>query len=182
MRHRVGRRHTIRAAAPLLVLGAIIILASGFLLSRHTFAPGIQPFPDGVEYADAATRLVHGHGYTTTVPDYPTSPHAAQAVNPPRYPPGSPPRLAPFAAAGHVDLGTRVAAVLLVLAVGWAALELGGPWAAILAVLLAMLGRFARQSAYLVLGDALAAALAVAILPLVKRRTTTAIYAAGFLA
>src|SRR5580704_7608266 len=102
MRHRVGRRHTIRAAAPLLVLAAIIILASGFLLSRHTFGPGIQPFPDGVEYADAA--------------------------------------------AGHVNVGTRVAAVLLVLAVGWAGLELGGPWAAILAVLLVMVGRFARQS------------------------------------
>jgi hypothetical protein len=182
MRHRVGRRHAIRGAAPLLVLAAIIILASGFLLSRHTFAPGLQPFPDGVEYADAATRLAHGHGYTTTIRDYAISPHAAQAVNPPRYPPGYPLLLAPFAAAGHVNLGTRVAAVLLVLAVGWAALELGGPWAAILAVLLAMLGRFARQSAYLVLSDAFAAALAVAILPLVKRRTPTAIYAAGFLA
>jgi hypothetical protein len=164
------------------VLAVVIILSSGFLLSRHTLGPAGQPFPDAFEYADAATRLAHGHGYTTIIREQFVSPHADRAVNPPRYPPGYPILLTPFAAADHVNVGVRVAAVLLVLAVAWAAFELGGPWAATIAVLLTIAGRFTRQSAYLVLSDAFAAALAVAILPLVRRRTPTAIYAAGFVA
>lgn len=172
---------------PYLVLAVVLTAAAVVvLLATRSIPLAGQPFPDSAEYADGAYRLAHGDGYSTTVRDISGSPHLAEAVNPPRYPPGYSIALAPFTLVkdfpGNVELGTKVLALVLVLVIAWAALELGGPWAAVIAVLLALLGSFVARSAQVVLSDAFGATLAVALLPLVKRRSPTAVYAAGVVA
>lgn len=167
----------------LVVLAAISILVVASMLLSHPIPLPQQAQPDTSEYADSANRLVHGLGYTTTVKELPTHPAGA---NPPRYPMGYPLLLAPFALLGqypsNVQLGAKVIACLLVIAVAWAALELAGLWAASVAVLLIGLSPFVQVSAQLVMSDALAAALAVALLPLLLRRSRWSMYLVGAIA
>ena len=168
------------------LLAFILVLGGGLLLLSSDVPFHGQPQPDAQEYATSANQLAHGDGYTTPVRDTPGSVHLVKAENPPRYPPGYPLVLSPFALVGHfpgnVELGAKLMALLMVLAVAWAAVELGGPLAAVLAVLLLGTGSFLSKSGRLVLSDAFAAGLAMAVLALLKRRTPTAIYLAGFLA
>jgi hypothetical protein len=132
------------------------------LATQRPFSISDQPFPDAHEYIDAAHRLADGLGYTTTVRDFPSSPHLAQAVNPPRFPPGTSLVLAPFALVGsfpdNVELGSRLIVVALVLAVAWAGYSLAGIWAA------------------------LSALLAVVLLPLMRIRARWSVYLCGVIA
>ena len=66
-------------------LGFLALVFTVLLLLHQPYSLANQPFPDAHEYLDAANRLAHGHGYTTTVRDNAFSPHLRQAVNPPRY-------------------------------------------------------------------------------------------------
>jgi 4-amino-4-deoxy-L-arabinose transferase-like glycosyltransferase len=145
---------------------------------------GRQPFPDAQEYATSAEQLAQGHGYVTPVRDSPS--RSARAENPPRYPPGYPLALSPFALFGRfpgdVELGARCVVVAMFLAVAWAALELGSSWAAIAAVVLVATGSFATVSSQIVMSDALSVALALVVMALVCRRSRAAAYAAGLAA
>ena len=160
---------------------------SGFSVRHHglTFAPcpypmAKQPFPDAHEYLNAADRLAHGQGYTTTVRDNLYSPHIDQAVNPPRFPPGTSLVLAPFALIGtfpgNVEFGSRLIVVGLVVATGWAAFSMAGWYTALLAALLVSISEFAARSSHVVMSDALAALLIVVCVPLIKRRTSGSAY------
>ena len=134
-----------------------------------------QPFPDAAEYADSARSLVDGDGFYT---------HVHQAGRqPPRYPPGYPMALGPFAAVGShprdVQLGAKAWAMFYVLVAVGAAWALGGPLAATLAALLVGISPFARDAAGLVMADALVAALTVLALPLLASGTRSAARLAG---
>ena len=102
-----------------------------------------QPYPDAAEYASAADSLAAGKGYFTYI-------HAGLR-QPPRYPPGYPLALAPFAAAGRfaqaVQHGAAFYAVFYFAVVMLAAWVLGGPLAAILAGAFVLASPFARDSA-----------------------------------
>jgi 4-amino-4-deoxy-L-arabinose transferase-like glycosyltransferase len=123
-----------------------------------------QPYPDAAEYASAAESLAHDKGFFTYI-------HAGQR-QPPRYPPGYPFALAPFAAAGTfphaVQRGATFYAILYFLATMLAAWVLGGPLAALLAGVFVLASPFARDSGGLILSDALVAALTVLALPLLR--------------
>lgn len=172
---------TVRLPTLLLLLATALVGVS-LLVVR---APPLeqQPQPDSTEYAESAQRLAHGLGYTTTVLDQGNHPPGA---NPPRYPIGYPLTLAPFTLVGHypdnVQLGAKLITVALVVIVAWAAFESGGPWAGLIAVAVVGASPFVRWSAAFILADALSAALAVALLPLVRRHGARAAYAAGLLA
>jgi 4-amino-4-deoxy-L-arabinose transferase-like glycosyltransferase len=165
------------------VLGFVTAVLLVILLFNHPYSLGDQPFPDAHEYLNAAYRLAHGHGYTTTVRDTVFSPHARQAVNPPRYPPGTSLVLAPFAFfgsyPGNEELGTRLIVIALVLAVGWAGYALCGWYAAVISALVVALSPFAMINTQIVMSDALAALLIVACVPLMRLRTRSASYVLG---
>jgi 4-amino-4-deoxy-L-arabinose transferase-like glycosyltransferase len=134
-----------------------------------------QPFPDALEYADSARSLARGDGFFT---------HVHQGSRqPPRYPPGYPLALAPFAAAGSyprdVQLGAKAYAMFYVLVAVVAAWTLGGPLAAIFAALLVGTSPFARDAAGLVMADAFVAALTVLSLPLLAFATRSGARLAG---
>ncbi len=179
-------RRLIPQVWPSLLLVVVLALIGTLLLVRHEVPLRSQPFPDSQEYVTSADQLAHGRGYTTPVRDTASTARWANAENPPRSSPGYSLALVPFALAGHfprnVEFGAKLTVVLMVVAVAWAALELGGPWAAILAMALLGAGSFMKESALYVLSDAFAAALAVAVLALVKRLTPLAVYLGGFLA
>ena len=162
---------------------AATALLAAFILTRQPIPLSQQPFPDASEYADSARNLAHGHGYTTTVLDQPGH---AEGYNPPRYPPGYSLLLAPFALVGdypgNVQTGEKVVTVALLLACEWAAFELGGAWAALGAAVLVGLSPFTYQSSRLEMSDALAAALAVTLMPLLHRGGGRAAFLAGFVA
>lgn len=165
----------------------VLAIVTPLIVSMIIVIPAVpfdrQPFPDSQEYAEGANNLVHGLGYTTTAQDQPTHP---RGYNPPRYPPGYSLILAPFALVGrypdNVQFGAKAVTALLVLVCAWAALDLGGPWAAVWVVLLVGLSPFVVFSAKMVLSDALGAALAVVLLPLIRRGRRRSIYVAGLLA
>ena len=170
------------------VLSALGVLALAFtvlLLLRQPFSLTRQPFPDAHEYLNAANRLAHGHGYTTTVRDNAFS-HLGQSVNPPRYPPGTSLVLAPFALIGHypgnVEFGSRLIVVALVIAAGWAAFVIAGWYAALLTAFITSVSEFALISARVVMSDALAALLIVIAVPLMKVHRSWGVYLLGFLA
>jgi 4-amino-4-deoxy-L-arabinose transferase-like glycosyltransferase len=123
-----------------------------------------QPFPDAAEYADSAHSLAHDKGFYTYV-------HSGSR-QPPRYPPGYPMALAPFAAIGSyprdVQRGAKFWAMTYVVIAVFAAWILGGPFAGLITALLVGFSPFARDSAGLVLSDAFVAALTVLMLPLLK--------------
>jgi hypothetical protein len=134
-----------------------------------------QPFPDAPEYASSARSLANDKGFYTYI--Y----HGER--QPPRYPPGYPMALAPFAAIGSyprdVQRGAKFWAMLYVLVAVIAAWVLGGPLAAILTALFIGVSPFARDSAGLVLSDTFIAMLTVLMLPLVRNVTRSGARLAG---
>jgi hypothetical protein len=175
------RRSVTLQRVPLLLMLTCILGVCVFLLIRPSVPLSAQPYPDAREYANSAYRLAHGDGYTTTVKDKGIHP----GVNPPRYPPGYPMLLAPFATVGHypanVQFGAKVIVAALIVLVALAAFDLAGPWAGILAVLLAFSTTFIRQMDRLVLSDALGVALTVALFPLLRRSSPRLTILAGFI-
>lgn len=166
----------------MVLLGICLLGTCTFLLLRPAIPLNLRPFPDTAEYSNSAYRLAHGEGYTTTVKDEPIH----TGVNPPRYPPGYPLVLAPFAAVGHfpadVEFGEKTIVAALVVVVALAALDLAGPWAAIVATLLVFSTPFVRQMDRLVLSDALGVLLTVALLPLIRRSSPRLTVLAGLVA
>lgn len=145
------------------VLAALVCAVGVVHLARAPEQPlGVQPFPDSAEYADAARSLARGDGYNTRV-------HRGLR-RPPRYPPGYPLALVPFAAVGtfpgDVQTGAKFYVIFYFVATLVAAWALGGPLAAILAAAFVLASPFSRQAAGLVLSDALVAGLTVLLLPL----------------
>jgi 4-amino-4-deoxy-L-arabinose transferase-like glycosyltransferase len=134
-----------------------------------------QPFPDSAEYASSAHSLAQDKGFFTYVHK-----HSRQ---PPRYTPGYPMALEPFAAVGsyprNVQRGAKFWAIVYVAAVMLAAWTLGGPLAGMLAALFVAVSPFARDSAGLVLSDAFVAALTVLMLPLLRPATRSGARVAG---
>ncbi len=167
-------------------LWLLTVVATVLLLLHSPLPWSQQPFPDAHEYLNAAYRLAHGLGYSTTVRDNPYSPHLHQAVNPPRYPPGTSLLLAPFALLGshpgNIELGARLLAVALVGATGWAAYSLGGWYAALLTALLTATSQFLLVNSRIVMSDVPAALLVVICLPLMRVGTRWSMYALGFAA
>jgi 4-amino-4-deoxy-L-arabinose transferase-like glycosyltransferase len=134
-----------------------------------------QPFPDSAEYADSARALAQGQGFVTYV-------HQG-AREPPRYPPGYPLALVPFAAVGtypgNVQLGAKLYAVLYVLVAVIAAWAIGGALAGGLSAAFVAASPFARDAAGLVLSDALVATATVLMLPLLRPVTRAGSRLAG---
>ncbi len=126
----------------------------------------LQPIPDSVEYASSAQSLANDRGF------YSSSSVTYNWQQPPRYPPGYPMALAPFAAIGsyprNVQRGAKFWAMAYVLVAIIAAWVLGGPVAAILAALFIGISPFAKDAAGLVLSDTFTATLAVLMLPLLR--------------
>jgi hypothetical protein len=171
-----------------IVLGILGLLTLAFtlvLLLRQPYSLPNQPFPDAHEYLNAANRLAHGHGYTTTVRDNAFN-HQHQSVNPPRYPPGTSLLLAPFALLGHypgnVEFGSKLIVVAMVIAAGWAAFVIAGWYAALLTAFITSISEFALVSARTVMSDALAALLIVVAVPLMKMHRKWSVYVLGLLA
>ena len=173
-------------AVALGVLAIVTLVLIVKLLLNHPFALSDQPFPDAHEYLNEAYRLAHGHGFTTTVRDYPFSAHARQAVNPSRYPPGTAIVLAPFSLfgsyPGNVEFGGRIIVVALVLAAGWAGFSLRGWYAAMISAFVVALSPFAMVNTQIVMSDALGALLIVVCVPLMKVRAKWAGYVLGLVA
>ena len=172
-----------------ITLGCLALLTvSGILLLlfQNPYPLINQPFPDAHEYLNAAYRIAHGHGYTTTVRDNAFSPHVHHVVNPPRFPPGTSLVLAPFALIGtypaNVEFGARLIVLGLVFVVGWAGYSLSGWFAALLAAFVTAISSFATFSAHVVMSDALGALLTVVCLPLMTLKAKWAFYLAGFAA
>lgn len=141
-----------------------VIAAAALALALTSFepvAPVEDSFPDAVEYMELAHNVVTGDGYRTD-----TRPS-------PRYPPGLPILLAPFAALGDAADDLRlfppVAGTALVLLMGWAAKELGGEPATAFTWLLAAFSQGIGGSTTQVLSDLPAAALVCAALVSVLR-------------
>ncbi len=173
----------------LIVLGSLwlVTIVSTGLLFFHAYLPlSQQPFPDAHEYINAAYRLAHGHGYTTTVRDNPYSPHIHRAINPPRFPPGTSLLLAPFVLVGqfpgNIEFGARLLGIALVFAVGWAAYSLAGWYAALPTALIAATSQFLLVNNRIVMSDVAAALLMVVCLPLMKLGTRWSMYTLGFVA
>ena len=149
-------------------LAAFVCAAVLFNVERAPEQPlAQQPFPDAAEYADSAHSLAHDKGFYTYV-------HSGSR-QPPRYPPGYPVALAPFAAIGayphDVQRGAKFWAMMYVLVAVFAAWTLGGPFAGLITALLIGFSPFAKDSAGLVLSDAFVATLTVLMLPLLKAIT-----------
>lgn len=169
---RLGRAS--RIGAPILALA----LALGPLAMIEPRPLNRQPSPDAQEYADAARHLAAGDGYVVTI--------RRGETQPPRYPPGYSLALAPFALVGaypgNVQLGSKLYAMLYLVVTLVAAWVVAGPLAAAVAVALVGSSPFAVRYASLVMSDAFAAALSVAVLVLVHRPTTRRLAGAGLLA
>jgi 4-amino-4-deoxy-L-arabinose transferase-like glycosyltransferase len=157
----VKPRHLLIAAA---VLACAIVLMTVERAAERPLA--MQPAPDSIEYATAAQSIAHDRGFYSSY----TATHNWR--QPPRYPPGYPLALAPFAAVGsyprNVQRGAKFWAMAYVLIAVIAAWVLGGPLAAILAAVFIGFSPFARDAAGLILSDAFTATLTVLMLPLVK--------------
>ena len=138
-----------------------------------------QPFPDAQEVTEVTWRMVHGQGYTITL-------HGTGPL-PPRYAPGYPIALAPFALVGRefpgrIPRGAAFYAALYVVAVCLAAWTMGGPAAGALAALVVGISPFAREMARMVMSDAFAAALTMLLIPLLHKPTRNRALWAGLLA
>jgi hypothetical protein len=146
------------------VLACVVVLVTVERSSERPLA--LQPNPDSVEYASAAHSLVEDKGF------YSSSTATREWRQPPRYPPGYPMALAPFAAIGsypsNVERGAKFWAMMYVLVAVLAAWALGGPLAAMVAALFIGVSPFAKDAAGLVLSDAFTATLAVLMLPLLR--------------
>jgi hypothetical protein len=158
------------------LLAALVCLAVLVDVERAPERPlSLQPFPDSAEYANSARSLSHDKGFFTYL--------YKGSRQPPRYPPGYPMALAPFAAVGSyprdVQRGAKFWALVYVLVAVVAAWVLGGPLAGALAALFIGVSPFARDSAGLVLSDAFTAALAVLMLPLLRQMNRSGARLAG---
>jgi 4-amino-4-deoxy-L-arabinose transferase-like glycosyltransferase len=139
-----------------------------------------QPYPDAIEYEDAAYHLVHDHRYETSVRepglvsdgfanyDRNGSLHAS------RYPPGFSLTLAPFVKWGgsypaSAVWASKLFALLLIAAVGLAATRLGGPLSGAVAAGILGLSPFPRAIGRVSMSDGFAALLAVVCLALLVR-------------
>ena len=169
-----------------MLLAAVLVLSGAILMLRSDISLKVQPRPDAQEYATSANQLAHGWGYTTPVRDNSASGHLVKAENPPLLPAGISIGAQSVWPGGPFPWQRRARSqsdgAVHGLAIAAAAVELGGPLAAVLAVLLLGTGSFVGKSDLLVLSDAFAAGLAVAVLALLTCRTPIAIYLAGFLA
>lgn len=142
---------------------------------------GQQPVPDAPEYVDSAWHLAHGDGFVTA-----RKFGRRPGLNPPDKPPGYPLLLAPFTLVGrfpeNAQRGAQMLALLYPIVAVGSALAIGGPLAALLVTILVWVSPFASTSAVLAMSDALAATLAVALMPLVERGGRRAVVGAGALA
>jgi hypothetical protein len=171
---RLGRKGWTR------VLSIVAIGATAYSTNQiHSRAWANQPFPDAHEVTEVTWRMVHGQGYTITL-------HGT-APRPPRYAPGYPIALAPFALIGsefpgRISRGAAFYAAFYVVAVCSAACTMGGPTAGALAALVVGISPFARYMASVVMSDAFAAALTMLLIPLLHKPTRNRALWAGFLA
>jgi hypothetical protein len=148
-------------------LSILICMAVLVTVERAPERPlALQPAPDSVEYASSARSLVEDEGF------YSSSTVAHNWRQPPRYPPGYPMAIAPFAAIGsyprNVQRGAKFWAMAYVIAAVITAWALGGPLAAAFVAIFIGVSPFAKDAAGLVLSDAFTATLAVLILPLLR--------------
>lgn len=173
-RRRLGLARALRMGTPLLAL----VLALVPLVMIGPRPLNRQPSPDAQEYADAARHLAAGEGYFVTI--------RRGEVQPSRYPPGFALALAPFGLAGaypaNVQTGAKLYAMLYLVITVAAAWIVAGPVAAAVAIALVGSSPFAVRYASLVMSDAFAAALTVAMLPLVHVPTTRRLLLAGLVA
>jgi len=134
-----------------------------------------QPFPDSAEYTSSASSLSHDKGFFTYI--------YHNSRQPPRYPPGYPMALSPFAAVGSyprdVQRGAKFWAMVYVLVAVAAAWSLGGSLAALLAAIFIGVSPFARVSAGLIMSDGYIATLTVLMLPLLRYATRSGARLAG---
>ena len=171
---RLGRKGWAR------VFSIVAIGATAYSTNQiHSRRLADQPFPDAQEVTEVTWRMVHGQGYTITL-------HGTGPL-PPRYAPGYPIALAPFALVGRVFPGRILRgpafyAALYVVAVCLAAWTMGGPAAGALAALVVGISPFARDMARMVMSDAFAAALTMLLIPLLHKPTRNRALWAGFLA
>lgn len=171
--HRLSRKLFYATAATATLLTLLSVLS----VEPRPFQD--QPFPDAHENADAARQLVKGRGFVTYIYD--------GEPRPLRSPPGFALSLTPFAAISddypsNIQTGTKIFAVLYVLAAVIAAWSMGGPLAAALTAILIGVSPFARTAASLVMSDALGAALTVLFILLVRRSSKLSVSVAGSLA
>jgi 4-amino-4-deoxy-L-arabinose transferase-like glycosyltransferase len=158
------------------LLAALVCLAVLVDVERAPERPLVQqPFPDSAEYTDSARSLARDEGFYTFI--------YKGHIQPPRYPPGYPMALAPFAAVGSyprdVQRGAKFWAMGYVLVAALAAWALGGPLAAAIAAILIGVSPFAKDSAGLVLSDAFIAMLTVLVVPLLRYQTKSGARLAG---
>jgi 4-amino-4-deoxy-L-arabinose transferase-like glycosyltransferase len=158
------------------LVAALVCLAVLVDVERAPERPlSLQPFPDSAEYANSARSLSHDKGFYTYI--------YKGSRQPPRYPPGYPMALSPFAAVGSyprdVQRGAKFWALIYVLVAVAAAWVLGGALAGALAALFIGLSPFARDSAGLVLSDAFTATLTVLMLPLLRQMNRSGARLAG---
>lgn len=158
------------------LLAALVCVAVLIDVERAPERPlAQQPFPDAAEYANSARSLAHDKGFYTFI-------YNGQ-IQPPRYPPGYPMALSPFAAVGSyprdVQRGAKFWAMVYVLVAVVAAWTLAGPLAGAIAALFIGFSPFARDSAGLVLSDAFIAMLTVLMLPLLRHATRSGARLAG---
>ena len=179
----------VRLARAARIIPWLLAAVAFAVVARHLLlTPAIpldnQPVPDAQEYAVSAYRLAHGQGFTidATIKEVPTHP---PGVNPPRFPPGLPLLLAPFTLSGQfpddAQFGARTVAIGYLLVMTLAAAFLAGSWAALLVTLLVGISPFVESSAKLVMSDALSAALGVALLPFLLRRSVRSAALAGLI-
>ncbi len=172
-RRRPGIARVLRIGTPLLALA----LALGPLVMIGPRPLNRQPSPDAQEYADGARHLAAGDGYFVTI--------RRGEEQPSRYPPGFALALAPFGLVGtypaNIQAGAKLYAMLYLVVTMVAAWIVAGPVAAAVAIALVGSSPFAVRYASLVMSDAFAAALTVALLPLIHHPTTRRLLAAGLL-
>jgi hypothetical protein len=163
----VSRR---RLGFALYTLFAVVTTTSVFYVALTTDPRPLdqQPFPDSQEYADSARHLFAGDGFVTTVHD--------DTPRPPRYPPGFPLVLVPFAAFGGSYPSSVLAATpwlgaAFTLTAALTAWVLGGPVAAGLAAALLGTAPFSIESGSLLLSDAFVAAVTMVAAGLLHRQS-----------
>ena len=171
---RLGRKGWTR------VFSILAIGATAYSTNQTHLRPwSHQPYPDAPEVTEVTWRMVHGQGYTITL-------HGTGPL-PPRYAPGYPMALAPFAlvgkeSPGRIPRGAAFYAALYVVAVCAAAWAMGGPAAGALAALVVGISPFAKFTASVVMSDAFAAGLTMLLIPLLHKPTRNRARWAGFLA
>ncbi len=158
------------------LLAALVCVAVLIGVERASERPlAQQPFPDSAEYANSARSLVRDKGFYTFI--------YKGHLQPPRYPPGYPMALTPFAAVGsyprNVQRGAKFWAMAYVLVAILAAWALGGPLAGALTAIVIGISPFAKDSAGLILSDAFIAMLTVLVLPLLRHPTKSGTRLAG---